>query len=93
MNIKDKSLILRLDTPCEQCGSYTYEIRYKKPHVGLYCKCCGKYIKWLSKEEKKMYNINTPESGNEKTGLGATFIFLDDTPLPNKETTDEEVPW
>ena len=84
INIEGKSLVIRLDNSCEQCGSYTYEIRYKKPHVGLYCKCCGKYIKWLSKEEKKKYGIVTPEDF-KLNGTGAKYTFIDD--VTNKEKT------
>ena len=83
ISIEGKSLVTRLDNPCEQCGSYIYEIRYKKPHVGLYCKCCGKYIKWLSKEEKKKYGIVTSE--DFKNGTGAKYKFIDD--VINKEKT------
>lgn len=83
INIEGKSLVIRLDNSCEQCGSYTYEIRYKKPHVGLYCKCCGKYIKWLSKEEKKKYGIVTPE--DFKNVIRAKYTFIDD--ITNKEKT------
>ena len=84
INIEGKSLVIRLDNSCERCKSYTYEIRYKKPHVGLYCKCCGKYIKWLSKEEKKKYGIVTPEDF-KLNGTGAKYTFIDD--VTNKEKT------
>lgn len=84
INIEGKSLVIRLDNPCERCGSYTYEIRYKKPHVGLYCKCCGKYIKWLSKEEKKKYGIVTPEDFKSDE-IDTKYVFIDD--VINKEKT------
>lgn len=100
INIEGKSLVVRLDNSCEQCNSYTYEIRYKKPHVGLYCKCCGKYIKWLSKSEKRQYGVITPEDV-KLTGIGANAIFLDDVRKNelDKHRKDygeglkDEVPW
>lgn len=84
INIEGKSLIIKLNSFCKQCGSYTYEIRYKKPHVGLYCKCCGKYIKWLSKEEKKKYGIATPEDF-KLDGIKIRYTFIDD--VIDKEKT------
>jgi len=29
--------------------------------VGLYCKACGKWIKWLDKEEQKLFYIYNDE--------------------------------
>lgn len=84
ISIDRKSLVIRLDNSCERCGSYTYEIRYKKPHAGLYCKCCGKYIKWLSKEEKKKYGIVIPEDF-KSNGINAKYTFTDE--IINKEKT------
>lgn len=81
INDEGKSLVVRLDNSCEQCGSYTYEIRYKKPHVGLYCKCCGKYVKWLSKEEKKKYGI-----------VDAKLVKYE-ARQRYEESKEEELPW
>ena len=99
INIDGKSLVVRLDNSCERCGSYTYEIRYKKPHVGLYCKCCGKYIKWLSKAEKQQFGIITPED-YKSNSAGAKFTLLDDIPTIKDEARRnyeeqllEELPW
>lgn len=83
-------MILRLDIDCKQCGSHTYETRYKKPHVGLYCKCCGKYIKWLSSKEKKEYGVVTSEDLNEPDVREAKQLSIDDYYEPNGL---DEVPW
>ena len=90
INIDGKSSVVKLDNSCERCGSYTYEIRYKKPHVGLYCKCCGKYIKWLSKAEKKKYGIVTPEDF-KLDGVGAKYTFIDDVIGKEKTITQRIV--
>ena len=88
INIVGKSLVVRLDNSCERCGSYTYDIRYKKPHIGLYCKCCGKYIKWLSKAEKQQFGVVTPEDF-KSNGIGAKFTLLDD--VPTNKITDAQL--
>ena len=94
INIEGKSLVIRLEEPCSRCNSYTYEIRYKKPHVGLYCKCCGKYVKWLSKDEKEKYGIVTTEDFGS-LGFGVKYEFLDDVPSSKEqlEMNNGEVPW
>ena len=33
------------------CGSSRFYVREVKPHVGLYCERCGKFFKWLNKDE------------------------------------------
>lgn len=54
-NVCARPMVLKLEEPCKNCGSFLYEVRYRSPHVGLYCKCCGKWIKWLSKKERNRY--------------------------------------
>lgn len=36
---------------CKKCGSIDYEVIKKGVHTGLYCKDCGKWIKWQKKKE------------------------------------------
>lgn len=103
INIEGKPLVIRLDNSCERCGSHTYEIRCKKPHIGLYCKCCGKYIKWLSREEKKKYMIVTTEGfklngiydviNKEKTITQRIVDAQEFKDELNKEDRADEVPW
>lgn len=81
MNSEQKQIVLKLDEPCKSCGSFLYEIRYKEPHVGLYCKSCNKWIKWLSKAERKKYGIVNIDSS----------ASIEQTTQYNENT--EELPW
>lgn len=36
---------------CKKCGSTNLEVRKSGPHIGLYCKDCGAWNRWLKKEE------------------------------------------
>ena len=36
---------------CKKCASIDYETRKEGCHIGLYCKDCGKWIKWQSKTD------------------------------------------
>lgn len=41
---------------CKNCESYNqFEVREVGAHCGLYCKNCGRWQKWLSKEERVKY--------------------------------------
>lgn len=40
---------------CSKCnGTFTF-IKNNSTQTGLYCSKCGKWIKWLSKEEIRLY--------------------------------------
>jgi len=40
---------------CSKCnGTYTF-IKKNNTQTGLYCSKCGKWIKWLGKEEIRLY--------------------------------------
>lgn len=39
------------DDLCPHCGATAgYEQREKPPHVGLYCRACGRWVKWLRQD-------------------------------------------
>lgn len=39
---------------CNKCGSVDMTISEKGGQVGLYCGDCGKWQKWLNKDEKRL---------------------------------------
>lgn len=39
---------------CPKCGSVDVFIEENENQTGLYCGDCGKWIKWLSKDEKRL---------------------------------------
>lgn len=45
-----------MDFKCNHCGSSNTKIEEKGTQVGLYCCDCGKWIKWLSKQEVRVFN-------------------------------------
>ena len=81
------NLNIILDEACKKCGSHNYKLRYVKPHTGIYCNCCGSYIRWLSKAEKREYRIITPEDVRV-TGNKVQVTILDDL-----KDDDGEVPF
>ena len=40
---------------CTKCGSVNTYIKENGNQAGLYCGDCGKWIKWLNKEEKRLF--------------------------------------
>lgn len=73
-----------MEYKCVRCNSTKTEIRTneKDPSkVGLYCKKCGRWIKWLSKEEKlqlgKGNNINKSKSSISKKDVVKFIKDLD----------------
>jgi len=45
-----------MDLKCGHCGSSNTEIEQKGTQTGLYCADCGKWIKWLNKDEIRVFN-------------------------------------
>lgn len=85
-----KLLVIKQEDKCERCGSYTYEVREKGPHIGLYCKCCGKYIKWLSKKEKEQYGIIAIET---KKSSNDVDVEKNEHRKDYEKTLEDELPW
>ena len=43
---------------CNKCGIVKGFIEEKGNQTGLYCNKCGKWIKWLTKDEKRLFVHN-----------------------------------
>lgn len=44
---------------CIACGSdefYTEQNKFVDNAIGLYCSYCGRFYKWLNKDEKRLVN-------------------------------------
>ena len=55
-----------MDFKCKKCGSKKYMIRKNCSQTGLYCSDCGKWYKWLNKNEVRVYSeSNTTEESKE----------------------------
>lgn len=68
-----------IDIQCRYCASTKYTVREKGPHTGAFCADCGKWIKWLGK--------------NEKTAVSAPASISTPVISVNNEDNAEEVPW
>lgn len=95
--MKVNDLVFNLSINCKYCGHNFYKVKYVKPHVGLFCSSCGKWHKWLSKQEKQKYNIVTPEDLQENIDE-LKHQMLDEVQakvLKNilNGVDDEELPW
>ena len=52
--IKTEEFTMR-EKCCNKCGSKELYIKEKGNQTGLYCSDCGAWIKWLSKNEKRVF--------------------------------------
>ena len=52
---------------CPKCNSTNLFTRKKDTQTGLYCKECGRWIKWLNKEEVTCFEANTSQAKNNMT--------------------------
>lgn len=43
---------------CNKCGIVKGFIEEKGNQTGLYCNKCGKWIKWITKDEKRLFTHN-----------------------------------
>ena len=43
---------------CKKCGSVSLHTEIKGNNTGLYCDDCGKWIKWLGKDELRAFEYS-----------------------------------
>ena len=65
---------------CKYCLTTETVLREKGPHVGAYCANCGRWLKWLDKNEKSLLL--------QSNKLEPVKIEKDEI-----NSADEEVPW
>lgn len=46
-----------MESICTKCGSKDFHLEIKGNNTGLYCNKCGKWIKWLSKDEVRAFEV------------------------------------
>lgn len=57
-----------MEFKCNRCGSKNYMIEKHGNNTGLYCLDCGKWHKWLTKDEVRVYSkLNRTEQLKENT--------------------------
>ena len=55
---------------CNKCGIVNGFIEEKGTQVGLYCNKCGKWIKWLTKDDARLFKHNETQMLNENRQAG-----------------------
>jgi late competence protein required for DNA uptake (superfamily II DNA/RNA helicase) len=73
---------------CNKCGSIDLFIKVKGTQEGLYCSDCGKWQKWLNKDEKLLaenwINENTIKNDTvtDNTSTNGRFSELEEASKP-----------
>ena len=77
---------------CNKCGIVNGFIEEKGTQVGLYCNKCGKWIKWLTKDEARLFKHNEAQMLSENGQAGYSHGYavgyneaVDDTVKAIKE--------
>lgn len=55
-----------MEFKCNRCGSKNYMIEKHGNNTGLYCSSCGKWHKWLNKDEVRVYSQKYKEEKEER---------------------------
>lgn len=78
-----------------KCGCTDMFVQSKGNNIGLYCKSCGKWQKWLNKDEFRAFEYNMREATYDKNTivdrLNEFINFLDkeiDKTLKQKDRND-----
>lgn len=63
----------RQTVKCKKCGNTEIILRQKGPHIGEYCKNCGAWIRWKSKQEAEIIKneIKQLSEAEQKQLLGS----------------------
>lgn len=59
-----------MTTACNKCGIVNGFVEEKGSQVGLYCNKCGKWIKWMTKDEARLFKHNEIQMLNENRTAG-----------------------
>lgn len=77
---------------CKKCGSMDVFIKENGSQTGLYCSDCGKWIKWLGKDELRLAELYIDSIRNELSVGEQSKIIELIIPLlkkmPNKDLKD-----
>lgn len=56
-----------MDFNCKRCGCTEYILNTKGNNTGLYCSDCGKWHKWLNKDEVRVYSKKNKQENTDDT--------------------------
>lgn len=58
------------------CGNKEFYTQVKGTQTGLYCTKCGKWIKWLSKQEKGLYEYISASPGTSVSDIRTNYDHI-----------------
>ena len=64
-----------MDFKCK-CGSESFFIQSKGSQIGLYCSVCGKWQKWLTKDEVRQLSTRRIHWTQKETILKETILMM-----------------
>lgn len=67
---------------CPKCRNKETEMRQKGKQTGLYCKTCGRWIKWLGKRDVRQ-KVESCENCKRKDGSRECYFCNKNTLLKN----------
>ena len=53
------------DYKCPECKSDDFFFLEAGPHIGIYCKTCGRFLKWADKNEKNLIKLDSMRKDKE----------------------------
>lgn len=59
---------------CKKCGSVSLHTEVKGNNTGLYCESCGKWQRWLGKDELRAFEYSMREATKEERGSVDKYI-------------------
>lgn len=62
---------------CNKCGIVNGFIEEKGTQTGLYCNKCGKWIKWLTKDEARLFKHNKAQMLSESKRAEYSHEYAD----------------
>ena len=67
-------------TSCNKCGGSDFFVEVNGNNTGLYCQCCGKWQKWLTKDEIRLYDhglLKPKDDSSERKQLMLDYLKND----------------
>lgn len=55
-----------MDFVCKKCGSVELKCVKEGVHTGLWCSDCGRWVKWLNKDELKIIQMKNKKKTNDE---------------------------
>lgn len=61
-----------------KCGSLDFFVEKQGNNTGLYCSMCGRWQKWLNKDEIRLFEHNNPSKQNKQTNADKIRTMTDE---------------